>query len=155
MPEFTGERLIPGQVEIDLFNEHLARYAFAARLAAGKRVLDAGCGTGYGSAELARLADSVVGADVAADAVDYAREHYRLPNLHFEQASCTALPHLDASFDLVVAFEVIEHLADWREMLREARRLLAPGGQFVVSTPNRLYYTESRGESGANPFHVH
>jgi len=155
VPEFTGERLIPGQVEVDLFNEHLARYAFAARLAAGKRVLDAGCGTGYGSAELARLADSVVGADIAADAVDYAREHYRLPNLRFEQASCTALPHPEASFDLVVAFEVIEHLADWREMLRESRRLLAPGGQFVVSTPNRLYYTESRGESGANPFHVH
>ena len=155
MPEFTGERLIPGQVEIDLFNEHLARYAFAARLAAGKRVLDAGCGTGYGSAELARLANSVVGADLAAEAVDYARDHYRLPNLRFEQASCTALPHPEASFDLVVAFEVIEHLADWREMLREARRLLAPGGQFVVSTPNRLYYTESRGESGANPFHVH
>lgn len=155
MPEFTGERLIPGQVEIDLFNEHLARYAFAARLAAGKRVLDAGCGTGYGSAELARLAHSVVGADLAAEAVDYAREHYRLPNLRFEQASCTVLPHPESSFDLVVAFEVIEHLADWREMLREARRLLAPGGQFVVSTPNRLYYTESRGESGANPFHVH
>lgn len=155
MPEFTGERLIPGQVEIDLFNEHFARYAFAARLAAGKRVLDAGCGTGYGSAELARLADWVVGADLAGEAVEYAREHYRLPNLHFEQASCIALPHPQASFDLVVAFEVIEHLADWREMLREARRLLAPGGQFVVSTPNRLYYTESRGESGANPFHVH
>ncbi|HEY1242463.1 MAG TPA: methyltransferase domain-containing protein [Bryobacteraceae bacterium] len=155
MPEFTGERLIPGQVEVDLFNEHLARYAFAGRLAAGKRVLDAGCGTGYGSAELARLADSVVGADIAPEAVDYAREHYRSPNLQFEQASCTALPHPPASFDLVVAFEVIEHLADWREMLREARRLLAPGGQFIVSTPNRLYYTESRGESGANPFHVH
>jgi len=54
-----------------------------------------------------------------------------------------------------VAFEVIEHLAHWREFLAEARRVLAPCGQFIVSTPNRLYYTESRGADGANPFHVH
>ena len=53
--EFTGERVIPGQVDADLLNEHLARYAFAARLARGKRVLDAGCGAGYGAAELARI----------------------------------------------------------------------------------------------------
>lgn len=155
MAEFTGERLIPGQVDVDLLNEHMARYAFAARLAAGKRVLDAGCGAGYGAAELARRARSVVGADIAPDAIGFAREHYRLANLQFEQASCTALPHPDASFDLVVAFEVIEHLADWRGLLLEARRLLTPGGQFIVSTPNRLYYTESRGAQGANPFHVH
>jgi protein-L-isoaspartate O-methyltransferase len=56
LAEFTGERVIPGEVDIDLLNEHMARYTFAARLARGKRVLDAGCGTGYGSAELARAA---------------------------------------------------------------------------------------------------
>ena len=155
MPEFTGERVIPGQVDADLLNEHMARYTFAARLAVRKRVLDAGCGAGYGSAELARVAGQVVGADIAADAVDFARAQYPLRNLRFEQASCTALPHPDASFDLVVAFEVIEHLTDWRALLLEARRLLAPGGQFIVSTPNRLYYTESRGVHGVNPFHVH
>ena len=83
MAEFTGERVIPGQVDIDLMNEHVARYAFAARLARGKRVLDAGCGAGYGSAELAKVAASVLGVDVAADAVDFAREHYRLPHLSF------------------------------------------------------------------------
>ncbi|MGO9009111.1 MAG: methyltransferase domain-containing protein [Bryobacteraceae bacterium] len=155
MAEFTGERLIPGQVDVDLLNEHLARYAFAARLAHGKRTLDAGCGAGYGSAELAAHADSVTGADLAAEAVEFASAHYRLPNLAFEQASCDRLPHPDACFDLVVAFEVIEHLERWHEFLLEARRVLAPGGQLIVSTPNKLYYTESRGTHGANPFHVH
>jgi len=149
LSEFTGERVIPGQVDIDLFNEHMARYAFAARLARGKRALDAGCGAGYGSGELARAgALSVMGIDSAADAIEYARTHYQAPNLAFEQASCSALPFADGGFDLVVAFEVIEHLDDWRGFLAEARRTLAPNGQFIVSTPNKLYY-------GENPFHVH
>jgi SAM-dependent methyltransferase len=155
LAEFTGERVIPGQVDVDLLNEHLARYTFAARLARGKRVLDAGCGAGYGSAELAHAAHSVIGIDCSEDALEFARANYRLPNLQFEQASATSLPHADGSFDLVVAFEVIEHLEHWSEFLREARRVLSPNGQFIVSTPNKLYYTESRGAEGVNPFHVH
>jgi ubiquinone biosynthesis O-methyltransferase len=155
LSEFTGERVIPGQVDVDLLNEHMARYTFAARLARGKRVLDAGCGAGYGSAELARTAESVVGVDRAPEAIEFARAHYAARNLTFEEASCEALPHGGGSFDLVVAFEVIEHLENWRGFLEEARRVLAPNGQLVVSTPNKLYYTESRGPHGANPFHVH
>ena len=155
MTEFTGERAIPGEVDADLLNEHFARYLFAARLARGKRVLDAGCGAGYGSAELALTAQSVAGLDCAPEAVAFASAHYQLPNLFFEQASCAALPHPGGAFDLVVAFEVIEHLEDWRGFLLEVRRVLAPTGQFIVSTPNKLYYAESRGAAGANPFHVH
>ena len=58
MAEFTGERLIPGEVDIDLLNEHMARYHFAVRLARGKRVLDAGCGAGYGAAPGPRQGES-------------------------------------------------------------------------------------------------
>jgi SAM-dependent methyltransferase len=155
LAEFTGERVIPGQVDADLLNEHLARYAFAARLSRRKQVLDAGCGAGYGSAELARTAASVLGIDRAAEAIAFARAQYPAPNLRFEAADCSALPAPDGSIDLVVAFEVIEHLQDWRAFLREARRVLAPAGQFIVSTPNKRYYSESRGGSGPNPFHVH
>jgi SAM-dependent methyltransferase len=155
LAEFTGERVIPGQVDSDLMNEHLARYAFAARLARGKHVLDAGCGSGYGSAELAKTAARVLGVDQAADAVFFARENYRLPNLCFAQASVAALPHPNASFDLAVAFEVIEHLKSWREFLLEVRRVLVPTGQFIVSTPNKLYYAETRESAGPNPFHHH
>jgi ubiquinone biosynthesis O-methyltransferase len=155
LAEFTGERLIPGEVDIDLLNEHMARYTFAARLARGKRVLDAGCGAGYGSAALAEAAESVTGVDVAAGAIDFARSHYQAGNLTFEQASVTDLPFSGGAFDLVVAFEVIEHLEDWRGFLAQACRVLAPAGQLIVSTPNKLYYTESRGVHGANPFHVH
>jgi SAM-dependent methyltransferase len=154
-PEFTGERVIPGQVDPDLWNEHWSRYLFAARLSRGKRVLDMGSGAGYGAAYLAETAASVTGLDISADAVAQAAERYNRPNLSFVVASCdpTGLP--DAAFDLIVAYEVIEHLANWNGMLREAKRLLAPGGQFVVSTPNKSYYAESRRLHGPNPFHEH
>src|SRR5881398_401803 len=98
LAEFTGERLIPGEVDVDLLNEHMARYHFAVRLARAKRVLDAGCGAGYGSAELADVAERVTGIDIAAEAMEYARAHYARPNLSFEQASCTALPFADGAF---------------------------------------------------------
>jgi ubiquinone biosynthesis O-methyltransferase len=153
--EFTGERVIPGQVDVDLWNEHLARYAFAARLAAGRRVLDAGCGTGYGSATLAQQALSVTGLDVAPDAIVYAREHYGDSGVRYLEGSCCAMPVADAGFDLVVSFEVIEHLADWQTFLEECRRVLAPGGLLVLSTPNRDAYAEARRLSGPNPFHTH
>ncbi len=155
MAEFTGERVMPGDVAPDLWNEHLARYAFAARLARNRRVLDIGCGAGYGSAELARAARSVVACDLADQAVSYAQAHFAAANIRFLRASATALPLADAAIDLAVAFEVIEHIEDWRGLIEEARRVLAPGGQFIVSTPNRDYYAESRRQSGPNPFHVH
>jgi SAM-dependent methyltransferase len=153
--EFTGERVIPGQVNDDLWAEHVARYAFASRFAAGRRVLDAGCGTGYGVLNLARNAAWVAGADLAADAVDYAAIHSTGGNVYYLQASAAALPFRAGSFDLITAFEVIEHLPGWRDLLHEARRVIAPDGLFLVSTPNRLYYAESRRLDGPNPYHVH
>lgn len=155
MSEFTGERVIPGQVNDDLWAEHIARYAFAARLAEKARVLDIGCGAGYGTAELAQHAQSATGIDISGDAIVYASEHYRIPNAAFLAASATAIPFPAASFDLITAFEVIEHLENWHELLIEARRLLRPDGTFLVSTPNKLYYAESRAKEGPNPFHSH
>ena len=155
MIEFTGERVVPGQVDVDLWNEHLARYTFAARLAAGKKVLDAGCGTGYGSAVLAQRAASVTGLDIAPEAIAYARENYGASGALFVEGSCLAMPLPEAAFDLVVSFEVIEHLADWKAFLGECKRVLAPGGVLLLSTPNREYYLEARRRSGPNPFHTH
>jgi SAM-dependent methyltransferase len=153
--EFTGERVVPGQVDPDLFHEHMARYAFACRLARHKRVLDAACGAGYGSAALAAQASFVAAFDISLEAVQAAASTYVRPNLVFLAARAEQAPFPDSCFDLVVAFEVIEHLEDWRALLAEARRLLTPGGQFIVSTPNRLYYADSRAKAGPNPFHVH
>src|SRR5256885_15469926 len=80
LAEFTGERVIPGQVDADLLNEHFARYAFAVRLSRRKQVLDAGCGSGYGSAELARAAAGVVRVGPAAGGISLPPPGYPAPN---------------------------------------------------------------------------
>src|ERR1043165_8107492 len=98
LAEVAGERVIPGQVDVDLLNEHMARYTFAARLARGKRVLDAGCGAGYGWAELAGHAETVTAIDRAPEALEFARANYPLPNLQFDQGECESLPYADGSF---------------------------------------------------------
>ncbi len=152
-PGFTGERVIPGQVDVDLFNEHFSRYAFARGFAQGKRVLDLGCGTGYGAFAMAEVAMSVVGVDVSQEAIDHAREQYPLANLSFEQGDVTE--RCEGRFDLITAFEVIEHLENWRSLLRSAREQLSDGGMLIVSTPNKPVYAEARGPSGGNEFHVH
>jgi ubiquinone/menaquinone biosynthesis C-methylase UbiE len=151
--EFTGERVIPGQVNDDLWAEHVARYALATRFAQGRRVLDLGCGTGYGTADLAQVASAAVGVDLAPDAISYALRHF--PSVRFLECSASAVPFPPASFDLVTAFEVIEHLQDWRALLAEAQRVLDPNGLLIVSTPNKRYYAEARAKSGPNPFHEH
>jgi SAM-dependent methyltransferase len=155
LAEFTGERVVPGQVNDDLWSEHVARYAFARQFASGRKVLDAGCGTGYGAAELASVATGVVGFDVADDAINYARSHFTLPGLSFTASSAEAMPFRAHTFDLVVAFEVIEHLTGQRTFLQECARVLKRNGQLIVSSPNRLYYAESRAKTGPNPFHTH
>jgi len=151
--EFTGERVIPGEVNDDLWAEHVARYAFAKRFARRKRVLDLGCGTGYGTADLAERARLAIGIDISGKAIEYASAHF--PKAQFLESSATTLPFAPNSFDVVTAFEVIEHLADWSSLLAEARRVLRPKGVLIVSTPNKLYYAEARGKSGPNPFHEH
>ena len=151
--EFTGERVVPGKTDPDLMNEHWARYKFAEALVHGKLVLDAGCGLAYGSTYLAASARRVVALDASQEALDAARDEFTHSRVDPLQGDCGRLPFRDASLDAVVAFEVIEHLDDWQLLMSEAARVLVPHGQFIVSTPNRLYSVESREEP--NPFHAH
>lgn len=151
--EFTGERVVPGKTDPDLMNEHWARYRFAEPLVHGKRVLDAGCGTGYGSACLAKSARQVLALDASGEALRVVQAEYADPKVVLLEADCGRFPVRDASVDVVVAFEVIEHLENWEALITEAARVLVPHGQFVVSTPNRRYSEESRHEP--NPFHAH
>ena len=149
--DFTGERYVPA-LKGQIYYEHLHRYALAARFCAGKRVLDVASGEGYGAALLARHAADVVGVDVDEGAVDHARRMYYAGNLRFLRGSVTEVPLADASVDVVTSFETIEHVAEHEKMLDELRRVLAPGGVLVISSPNKLVYSDMPGFH--NPFHV-
>jgi 2-polyprenyl-3-methyl-5-hydroxy-6-metoxy-1,4-benzoquinol methylase len=150
--EFTGERFLPGAPG-EIWYEHWHRYHFAAKLVSGKRVLDVACGAGYGSALLAQHGAEVVGADIAAEAIAHARARYAdVPRLEFIAADCAALPFPDSSFDAVVSFETIEHIRNQEAFLDEVRRVLRADGLFVLSSPNKLEYSDRRGFS--NEFHI-
>jgi SAM-dependent methyltransferase len=150
---FTGERFTPECVR-EIWYEHLHRYAYAAGFAAGKRVLDAACGEGYGSALLAHAGARVLGVDIADDTIAHARTRYAgINGLAFEQGDVTCLDHLaDASFDLVVSFETLEHVHEQQRMVAGFRRLLAPGGLLLISSPDKQTYSDARGYH--NEFHV-
>ncbi len=148
---FTGERLttaISGQIEF----EHYHRYCIARDHCAGLDVLDIASGEGYGTAILAGVASSVVGVEIDHEVVSHAQAAYPLANCRFEQGDAQAIPLDDASVDVVVSFETLEHLGDHDAFFTEVRRVLRSGGMFIVSTPNRDVYS-ARGSS-PNPFHI-
>jgi SAM-dependent methyltransferase len=148
---FTGERLTSdygGQTQI----EHMHRYLVAREWCRGKDVLDVASGEGYGTAMLAQVARTAVGVDLAADAVAHATGAYVADNLRFLTGDARALPADDAAFDIVVSFETIEHFREQTQFLEEVRRVLRPGGLFIVSTPDRDNYSPA--ETPANPYHA-
>jgi len=150
--QFTGERFTP-ECNGAIWYEHWHRYSAVLPAAAGKRVLDAACGEGYGSMLLAGVAATVVGIDIDPTAIGHASARYaERANLGFIQGSCAALPLPDASVDLIVSFETIEHLTEQEAMLSEFRRVLAPEGALIISSPNKAVYSEETGY--ANHFHV-
>lgn len=152
MIEFTGERFVPTESG-EIRYEHMHRYAWVTRFCQGKSVLDIACGEGYGSALLAACAESVVGVDIAHEAVAHACEKYAAQgNLKFLQGSATAIPVQTHSVDMVVSFETVEHLSQQSEMLAEIRRVLRPGGLLIMSSPNKKVYSDER--SYVNEFHV-
>ena len=146
---YTGERVVPGKVPYMLYAEHAARYAFASSLARGGRVLDLGCGAGYGSEMLLEAgAREVLGVDASEEAVEHAKNRYARKNLEFTRADAVGLD-TGREFDLVVAFEVLEHTTNHDGFLDAAKRALKKQGRLVVSTPNR----DENPPRYSNPFH--
>jgi 2-polyprenyl-3-methyl-5-hydroxy-6-metoxy-1,4-benzoquinol methylase len=145
------ERIIPDETAPGILAIHLKRYDFARSYATGKHVLDVACGVGYGSRHLADVAASVTGVDLDPDAVAYARRRYSdVGNIRFLQGDALNLPFSDRSFEVICSFETIEHVPDAQRFLKEVKRLLVPGGIFIVSTPAARHSTASP----ANPHHV-
>jgi GT2 family glycosyltransferase/SAM-dependent methyltransferase len=151
--EWTGERMVPWAPDVQVIYEHLHRYWFAANLAEGRRALDLGSGEGYGTAILASVADSAVGIELDETTVAHSRANYGAANLEYRVGSALDLSEFgDGEFGLVVCFEVLEHVAGQEELLAGVARVLAPDGVLLISTPERVTYSEDTGQE--NPFHV-
>lgn len=131
------ERLRPDRpVAYRYYQECTQRHIFASRFVLGRDVLDIGCGTGYGTGYVAtKGAGLVVGGDIDREAIRYART--RFPQARYVCADATRLPFRNESFDVVICFEVVEHVVDFRGLLSECRRVLRDEGVFICSTPNR------------------
>ena len=126
-----------------------ARYLHAARRAAGKRVLDIACGAGYGSACMARAADSVLGLDLDAELVSTAAARYRRPNLRYGVHDLHQ-PLPGGPYDLITSFETFEHVRDPQLCLERLRDALAAGGTLMLSIPNG---TKELREQKDAPYH--
>jgi 2-polyprenyl-3-methyl-5-hydroxy-6-metoxy-1,4-benzoquinol methylase len=134
-----------------LASHHLHRYHLAAALCGGLRVLDLGCGVGYGSRIIADAgAASVRGVDIDSAAVEEAERLYGEGSVSFDAADAVqALRRLDPDqVDAIVAFEVLEHLERFDAVMESLEELAAGGMRLLLSIPNSRTFGER------NPFHV-
>lgn len=155
----VGERISTGSKTFyTSYGNHIQRDNFAEQYASGKRVIDAGCGIGYGSAHLAMNgALSVVAIDISDDAMAEAKRLYRRDNLRFIKGDVERLAEiadLGGPFDVGVNFENIEHLANPTRFLAGVKELLTSEGTFVVSTPNGELTERDETGNIKNQFHL-
>ena len=151
--EWTGERCVPWAPDPPVIYEHFHRYLFASRLVGGRDVLDLASGEGFGAALLAGAARSVVGIDIDERTVEHSRLNYAVDNLQFEVGDARDLSQFEpGSFGAVVAFELIEHMAEHDQLLGAIDRVLAADGVLIISSPSKQAYTDER--DFQNPYHV-
>lgn len=148
----TGERTVPGLAEENYwFRRHEVVYRRLAERCRDRDVLEAGSGEGYGADLIANVARRVVGLDYDESAVAHVRARY--PRVEMLHGNLAELPMPDASVDVVVNFQVIEHLWDQGQFVAECLRVLRPGGVLLMSTPNRITFTPGS-DTPLNPFHT-
>jgi SAM-dependent methyltransferase len=148
----TGERTVPGLAEENYwFRRHEVVYERFADRCAGRDVLEAGSGEGYGADLIADVARRVIGLDYDESAVAHVRARY--PRVDMRHGNLAELPLGDAEVDVVVNFQVIEHLWDQGQFVEECARVLRPGGVLLMSTPNRITFSPGL-DTPLNPFHT-
>ncbi|MGE0406484.1 MAG: class I SAM-dependent methyltransferase [Candidatus Korobacteraceae bacterium] len=147
------ERIIPGEDwSRGGMADHVQRYRFASNFVAGKRVLDAGCGIGYGARLLAEAgAAEIVAVDISEEALTIANQRFHHPAVRYVQDDLHHLRAITGPFDTVIALESFEHLQHPELFLSRAAALIASEGTFICSTPRRA---EKRVGPPENTYHV-
>jgi len=135
---------------------HVARYLAAGPYATGRRVLDAGCGTGYGACLLKSAgAAEVLAVDRDPEAVRLSEQRFAAEGVTFRVGDCEELGNVSGPFDVICNFEVLEHMAHPERFLQGAGRLLAAEGVLLVSTPDAAATPPSAGGRPRNRFHLY
>ena len=146
-----AERWVKGFMHKNAETEHLKRYDFACGHVKGKRVLDIACGCGYGSSLLLKQgqAQEIIGVDIEQDAIRYANHRYYADNIKRYVGDGTKFS--DAKkFDVIISFETIEHVPNYKELLENFYNNLNESGILLISTPiNKITTTNLN-----NPYHV-
>ena len=152
--ELGRERILPGDYHTKKYYSHLARYDFAKDYCNGKIVGDIACGSGYGSNHLLKegKAKEVYGVDVCPRTIEAAKKTFN-NEIVFSCENATVLSFEDNFFDVIVSFETIEHIEDYEAHLEEIKRILKPGGIYIVSTPNKKFSSPFRYKP-KNIYHV-
>lgn len=149
--QWTGERYLPWASGNAMRYEHLQRYYFASLFTKNRKVLDIGCGEGYGTYMLAKSAALVTGLDIDSNLIDHANNKYRAENLTFVNAPA-AKPGIAAQdYDVIICFEMIEHIDDQTELIKQVKKLLKPDGLFIISSPNKVFHSDKADYK--NPYH--
>jgi len=148
------ERLIPGEhYSYDVIQEHFNRYVFAGNYVDRKTALDIGCGSGYGAYYLStRNSSSVKGIDLKNKAIKVATSNYSADNLIFEKQTIEEILKKKLYFDVVICFEIIEHLENPIDFIRDCIQILSKKGILLISTPNAEKNLKLKTK---NPFHKH
>lgn len=143
----TSERILPDYYLKD--KKRLARFLFHQRCyelilsrVERKNVLDLGCGTGYGSNILKEKARYVTGVDISEEAIKDAKKNFKKRNLQYkviDTLETGTLPFLDGTFDVVVSFQVLEHIKNVDNYFYEINRVLKEDGELIIITPNRKF----------------
>jgi len=154
----TEERVIPEMMKPtnNMLLEHISRYYFSTPYVKG-RALDIACGSGYGTQMIAKACkyqiERIIGVDLNSDAIEYAKGRYYHPMATYEvrDALDPLLRDKIGTFDTILSFETIEHVAEEELFMNNLHDLLNPGGTLVLSTP----FGHGRGIPCGSPFHIH
>lgn len=154
--KFTGERIVPNTKEVEptfqkkMLQEHYTRYLFASQFIKNKQVLDLGCGAGYGSDLMLKHGNpkNIKSIDISSEAIEFAKKHYETKELNYYISDATKTAFESNSFDVIVCYELIEHLKEPENLIKEISRIIKKDGLLIISTPRKK-------NSNRSNFHVH
>jgi ubiquinone/menaquinone biosynthesis C-methylase UbiE len=153
-----GLRVMPDSMKSKFeyfeYLKHLFPYTYvSSEMNDNSKVLEIGCGEGYGSSHLSEKVHSITAVDIEKEIIDHAEGKYKSDNCHYKLYNGEKLPFEDNMFDFVISFQVIEHVPEELNFIQEAKRVLKPGGKFFITTPNKVNRLKPN-EKPWNPYHL-